>query len=152
MAKRKTTTALATTGPAGAQVITLETAPVFCLVHGAELRGAWCPVGQAYATNAACPFACPICRGPLDWKGGCERCHGCTSGNKADWTFPGDRYERDEENPGHYRLAVKAGRASCTPRENVAAMQLVQAVLAKKLTVADAEAHLQTIFQGRERP
>lgn len=149
MAKRKLT---ALTPVSGDPVVLLpHEAPVYiCMVHWVELRGAWCPVGNAYATSAPCPFACPICRGPLDWKGGCERCHGCTTGNKADWTFPGDRYERDDDNPGHYKLTgLKAGRPACTPRENTAAMQLVQAVLAKKMTVTEAEGHLATIFGGR---
>ena len=84
-------------------------------------------------------FVCPLCRGPLDRVGGCLRCYGCTTGRKEDWTFPG-AYED-----------LPAGRSSCTPRENVAAMQIVQAVLAKKMTVTEAEDHLATIFQGRER-
>jgi hypothetical protein len=131
---------------------TVGTEGLLCLVHRVELRGdGWCPIGDAYATNAPCPFVCPICRGPLNWTGGCNACHGCTTGDRADWTFPGDRYERDKKNPGHYVQVLKAGRAACTPRENIAAMQIVQAVLAKKLTVAEAERHLATIFQGRER-
>jgi hypothetical protein len=133
--------------------ITSSTERVLCITHGVELRhDGWCPLGQAYATNAPCPFVCPVCRGPLDWVGGCVKCHGCTTGNKEDWTFPGDRYERDDDNPGHYRLTdLKAGRPSCTPRENIAAMQIVQAVLAKKMTVKEAEGHLAVIFNGRER-
>jgi hypothetical protein len=39
----------------------------------------------------------------------------------------------------------------CTPVENAGAMQIVQAVLAKKMTVKEAEDHLAVIFQGRER-
>lgn len=130
-----------------------STERVLCIAHGVELRhDGWCRLGQAYATNAACPFVCPICRGPLDWTGGCVKSHGCTTGNRNDWTFPGDRYERDDDNPGHYKLTdLKAGRPSCTPRENIAAMQIVQAVLAKKMSVAEAEDHLAVIFQGRER-
>lgn len=41
-----------------------------------------------------CPFACPVCRHPLEWDGRCEACHGCTTADRADWTFPGDRYDR----------------------------------------------------------
>jgi hypothetical protein len=104
------------------------------------------------SNKTACPFVCPLCRGPLDWQGGCARCHGCTTGNKPDWTFPGDRYEPDPDNPGHYTLTdLRAGRPSCTPRENIAAMQIVQVVLAKHMTVQEAEGHLAVIFQGRER-
>ena len=125
--------------------------PVFCIHHGVELRAdGWCDTGQAYATNAVCPFACPICRGPLDWKGVCGKCHGCTTGNKVDWTFPGDRYERDERNPGHFMLTLKAGRVSSTPRENAGAAQIMQAVLAGKMSVKEAEEHLHNIFKGRE--
>jgi hypothetical protein len=40
----------------------------------------------------------------------------------------------------------------CTPVENAGAMEIVQAVLAKKMTVKEAESHLAVIFQGRERP
>jgi hypothetical protein len=39
----------------------------------------------------------------------------------------------------------------CTPVENAGAMQIVQAVLAKKMTVKEADEHLATIFQGREQ-
>ena len=83
-------------------------------------------------------FVCPLCRGPLDRVGGCLRCYGCTTGRKEDWTFPGACD------------ALPAGRPSCTPRENVAAMQIVQAVLAQHMTVTEAEGHLATIFKGRE--
>lgn len=107
---------------------------LFCLSHGVELRSnGWCSVGNAYATNAACPFSCPICRAPLDWVGGCARCHGCTTGDRRDWTFPGARYERDADNPGHYKLVAEPGRRSCMPLENAAAMQRVRAILTKAL-------------------
>lgn len=44
------------------------------------------------------------------------------------------------------------GPRPCTDVENKAALQIIQAVLAKQMTVAEAEEHLHTIFRGRELP
>src|SRR3990167_3530598 len=64
---------------------------------GAVLLGSGiCSVTGGYPATSACPFACPICRGGLGWDGGCERCRGCTTGRREDWTFPGDCYELDK--------------------------------------------------------
>jgi len=56
---------------------------------------------------------CTLCRGPLDWDGGCNRCHGCTSGRREDWTFPGNKYELDK---GHWHR-VCGPRKALTPAE-----------------------------------
>ena len=44
------------------------------------------------------------------------------------------------------------GPRPCTDVENKAAIEIIQAVLAKRMTVAEAEAHLHTIFGGAELP
>lgn len=44
------------------------------------------------------------------------------------------------------------GARPCSNVENAAALEIVLAVLAKKITVAEAEEHLHNIFQGRELP
>jgi len=69
--------------------------------------------------------ACPHCRGPLDWDGGCNRCHGCTTGRKEDWTFPGDKYELQK---GHWQR-VEGPRRACTPEENAAGFAKLYDVL-----------------------
>ena len=47
---------------------------------------------------------------------------------------------------------VPRGPRPCTDVENKACIQIIQAVLAKQMPVTEAEAHLHTIFQGRELP
>lgn len=78
-----------------------------------------------YPATSTCPFTCPICRGPLDWSGGCERCHGCTSGRREDWTFPGDRYALEK---GHWQR-VDGPRRACTREQNAKGMAEVRAIL-----------------------
>jgi hypothetical protein len=78
-----------------------------------------------YPGTTACPLACPLCRGLLSWDGGCERCHGCTSGRREDWTFPGDRYELDT---AHWQR-VDGPRRACTPEQNAAGFAAVRAIL-----------------------
>jgi len=63
----------------------------------------------------------------LAWDGGCERCHGCTTGRREDWTFPGDRYELDK---GHWQ-PVDVPRKACTPEQNAAGFAAIRAVLGK---------------------
>lgn len=47
---------------------------------------------------------------------------------------------------------VPGGPRPCTDVENAGALHIVLAVLEGKMPVAEAEAHLHTIFQGRELP
>ena len=49
-------------------------------------------------------------------------------------------------------LWVPRGPRPCTDVENKAAIEIIQAVISKRMTVAEAEAHLHTIFKGRELP
>ena len=56
---------------------------------------------------------------------------------------------RAAESPAPWR---PSGPRPCTDVENKACIQIIQAVLAKQMTVAEAEAHLHAIFQGRELP
>jgi hypothetical protein len=84
-----------------------------------------CSATGGYPATASCPLACPICRGLLSWDGGCERCHGCATGRRTDWTFPGDRYELDT---GHWQR-VDGPRAACTPEQNAAGFAAVGAIL-----------------------
>jgi hypothetical protein len=76
--------------------------------------------------TAGCPFACPICRGPLGWGGECLNCHGCRTGRRADWTFPGDTYELQG---GHYRLVARGRTPVCSPEDNAAAMRTLRTIL-----------------------
>lgn len=110
-----------------------------CLLErglGPQGSRAWCPEGNAFSTMAPCPFACPICRQPLDWSGGCKSCHGTYSGGRRQWTFPGDRYDRfdDEGKPisdGMHWHKVDGPRPACTPEENIENMKTLRLVLAR---------------------
>lgn len=102
----------------------------FCSADQAETRpDGWCPRGNGYAMTVRdgsgklrevrCPFACPVCRGPLGWEGACRRCHGsATEQNPATWTYPGDTYELTEGR--HWRLTARGPQPVASP-EQVAA-------------------------------
>lgn len=79
-------------------------------------------------------FTCPHCRGPLDWSGGCERCHGCTTGRRDDWAFPGDRYELEK---GHWQCVASGPRPACPPAANAAGLAEVRALLATMPALTD---------------
>lgn len=101
--------------------------PAICPADGARLQAdGWCPQGNGYLAHMACPFACPICRQLLSWDGGCEHCHGCTTGEREDWTFPGDRYELDA---GHWQKILAGPRRACTREENAAGARTLAAIL-----------------------
>ena len=91
------------------------------------LASGLCSATGGYPASARCPHACPICRGPLGWEGGCERCHGCTTGQREDWTFLGDRYELDK---GHWQK-VDGPRKACTPEQNAAGFAAIRTLLGR---------------------
>jgi len=62
----------------------------------------------------------------LDWDGGCIRCHGCTTGRREDWTFPGDKYEIQK---GHWQRVADGPRLACTPEENRAGFAKLYEIL-----------------------
>lgn len=65
-----------------------------CWVEGARREeDGFCSTGNGYPRGMRCPFACPLCRHPLTWDGACFACHGTTTGQRENWTFPGDCYE-----------------------------------------------------------
>lgn len=98
---------------------------------GSILVDGLCRTSGGYPATMTCPFSCPICRGPLSWAGACERCHGCTSGRREDWTFPGARYELEK---GHWQLVERiTGRAACAPEEQLAGLAEVRATLEDSL-------------------
>ena len=70
-----------------------------CPLDGAALdRDGSCPRGGGFPLTMRCPFACPFCRQPLEWSGGCLHCDGsATPSDRATWTIPGARYEFDDE-------------------------------------------------------
>lgn len=57
----------------------------------------FCPPGQGYPLGVLRQESCPYCRGALEWDGGCLRCHGCGTGERGDWSFPGARYDRYDD-------------------------------------------------------
>lgn len=67
-----------------------------------------------------CPTACPICRQRLSWSGACFACHGSRTGDREDWTHPGDCYEPDADG-AHW---VKAGG----PARNITRAELTELV------------------------
>jgi hypothetical protein len=120
--------------------------PPTCPVHHVELEQghgpagsrAWCPTARAFSQYVRCPFVCEFCRLTLDWDGGCSHCHGCMTGARKDWTFPGDRYEYD--GTGHRRLTVRREdlRVS-TQEENAENMRLLRAALGRVGQMPDEE-------------
>ena len=112
--------------------------PPQCPIHFVELvqgdgppgSRAWCPTARRFSQFARCPFVCDFCRQALDWDGGCSHCHGCSSGARKDWSFPGDRYEYD--GTGHKRLTVRREDLRvCTQEENAENMRLLRGALAR---------------------
>lgn len=95
----------------------------------------FCMAGNGYPLGTACPFVCPICRQPLDWSGGCVSCHGCTTGKREDWTFPGDGYYTHEVDgkqigDGHHWVKGQDGpRPAATLAESQAAVRKIKAML-----------------------
>jgi len=106
-----------------------EAKPAYCALDGTTLERGFCHAGGGYPVTSACPFACPLCGQRLGWDGGCEACHGCTTGRREDWTFPGHRFELDA---GHYVRddSLPPGRRACTPAQNAAGLAAVQLILA----------------------
>lgn len=101
-----------------------------CPIDDARLQAdGWCPTGNGYVVYKTCPFACPHCRRPLSWDGGCPSCYGAPSGRREDWSFPGHRYELEG---GHWvRIAgLEPGRLACTEAENQAGLDAVRRALA----------------------
>ena len=94
------------------------------------------------------PFACPICRGSLDWQGGCHRCFGSpTPGDRNTWTFPGDDYEVS----GFHRVKVASGpRKCCTPAQSHAAGKIVQSVLDREVDLPTALGMLEEVMETGE--
>lgn len=112
-----------------AEVAPQEAPPRLTCDCGALLVNGLCRTSGGYPATSACPFSCPICRQPLAWSGACERCHGCRTGDREDWAFPGQRYELEK---GHWQRAeTVTERAACTPEENLAGLAEVRAALAR---------------------
>ena len=144
-----------------------EIGPRRCSVHGVSVTTdgeapGWCTPGAGFpvaytvpaivtwpggqdqrvllARRTDCSFACPICREPLTWDGGCDECHGSkTPSDRTTWTFPGDRYGDYEETEdgqmlagdGHHRFAERGPRPVATEAEALAAFAAIkQAVVA----------------------
>ena len=115
-----------------------------CPIDGTDLRAdGLCAFGQGYPITMACPIACPFCRHALTWEGRCFSCHGCTSGQREDWTIPGDRYELVQ---GHWQLREKGPQRCSTVAENRAALRVVEAVYQRRKTEAEGRRALEGLF------
>ena len=129
-----TTAALATFAPARR-----------CPFDGAPLEGDhFCPRGDGYPIGTVCPFACPICRQPLEWSGGCFACHGCTTGTREDWTFPGDGYYTHEMDgkqigDGHHWVKGQGPRRACSRDENRDGARAIVKILGSFLPFTEAQ-------------
>lgn len=83
----------------------------------------FCKRGGGYPQGTPCPFACPVCRKPLDWSGGCIACHGITTGAREDWTYPGDGYythavDGTPIGDGQHWVKRQGPRRACDREEN----------------------------------
>lgn len=137
--KGKTPAALAPAGAPGFQGT--------CPHDGAALiEGGFCPQAGGYPFGPACPFACPICRGKLDWTGGCYACHGTTRFGRHTWTFPGDRYDRHDEHGEplgdgrHWVLTVKGPRECIGAEEAQEVARLAGRIFSAAPTTTTTEA------------
>lgn len=66
---------------------------IACPYDGVVLHASGlCPEGQGYPLGTPCPFACTICRKPLEWSGACHACRGREHVGDPE-CFPGDRWE-----------------------------------------------------------
>jgi hypothetical protein len=127
----------------------------------------WCEAGEGYPTHwtfppkprdprirvpLRCPFACPRCRHPLSWNGGCDACKGSsTPRDPHTWAFTGDYYDVDwsadaGRGYGHYRKIHGPVPFSTEPEVMgyVAALHAIVGRVAAKLSVSADE--------GPERP
>lgn len=106
-----------------------STAERRCPYDGEGLRSdGFCVRGGGYPLGLECQTACPYCRGLLSWSGGCGRCFGTTtSADRRTWTFPGDRYECDDEqgrprgDGRHWILVAKGPRPVYRPTQTESA-------------------------------
>lgn len=110
----------------------------FCPYDGGHLGDfGMCEKGKGFPLGTMCPFSCPLCRHPLEWDGRCEQCHGSyTTGDRAQWTFPGDRYDLydDQGQPigdGRHWVKTDGPRKACTPDENKVAALHIRRILAR---------------------
>ena len=118
-----------------------------CPWDGSVLKsaGGLCPKGGGYPFGMDCPFACPVCRAPLSWTGGCNACHGARTGRREDWVMPGDRYDLydDEGRPlhdGHHWILVQRGPIrACSPDDNVDALAAVRRIMKKSPLLTKGE-------------
>jgi hypothetical protein len=64
------------------------------------------------------------------------RCHGCTTGRREDWSYPGDRYELEKQ---HW---VKVGGPSraIVVEGNLSAMRALRAMLGRPTLFLEEEA------------
>jgi len=114
-----------------------EGAPKFCQIDGYKLDElGFCLEGNGYSVDVRCPFACPICRRPLEWSGGCLGCHGsATPSDRNTWMFPGDRYETYDVrgqpigDGQHWVLQMRGPLAACAQEQNADAAKMLARVL-----------------------
>lgn len=97
----------------------------------------YCPVAGGYPLGVLRAESCPYCRAALEWDGGCLRCHGCGTGERRDWTFPGSRFDRfdDQGQPigdGQHWVLTDAttDRAAVSPEDASTRMAAIQRILA----------------------
>ena len=110
-----------------------------CLFDGTQLDPVtgFCLSGNGYPITESCHFACPFCRGHLEWSGACFQCFGTATRREHDsWTFPGARYEThdDEGTPigdgQHWVKVLEAGRPVASAAENRVALWRIADMLA----------------------
>ena len=122
-----------------------STVPTHCPYHEPPVElerrqfGLWCPAGQGYPLFIRREEACPMCRRPLEWDGGCFACHGTETGQRADWVFPGQRYDHHEEDgtpigDGQHWVKVMGppGRPALTKEDYQSGLAAIQRVFAQR--------------------
>ncbi len=114
----------------------------FC--GGILVEHGYCDQSGGYPITTNSPFVCPFCTNHLGWDGSCIR--GClgtyTRSDKKTWSFPGDRYE---VKAAHW-VKAEGPTAACPEEKNRECLNVMYAVLDKRMTVDDGLKKMEDIL------
>lgn len=110
----------------------------------------FCERGGGYPVSLNCAFACPLCGQSLGWAGGCHHCHGTRTGQREDWTFPGDGYYTHTETgapigDGLHYVKQQGPRVAASMAENVRGAKAIGRIMAQRLITGVSNAALRKV-------
>jgi hypothetical protein len=126
---------------------TTESGGAYCPACHYPLRSdGFCDKGQGYAkTLPRSPAICPTCRSFLEWGGHCFGCHGAHDGRREHWSVPGHRHELVED---HWVQVELGPFAVPSPEISNAALKILEAVMSRSLTPAEAHERMAKLMPG----